>query len=109
VATAGNDSTVRVFDHAKEEVVATLKGHSKKVTSVVFAGENVVSGGQDGTVKVWSVEGTEQASMSETGGTVSALALQPSGKYVAAAGECTPCPKPSAAPVGAPKPRHRRR
>lgn len=32
---------VRVFDYGKEEVVATLKGHGKRVHSVIFAGDSV--------------------------------------------------------------------
>lgn len=32
----GADKNVIVFDKSSEQILATLKGHSKKVTSVVF-------------------------------------------------------------------------
>ncbi|KAL0305240.1 UNVERIFIED_CONTAM: Pre-processing protein [Sesamum angustifolium] len=55
IATAGADSNAVVFDRPSGQVVSTLSGHSKKVTSVKFAaeGELVVTGSADKTVRVW--------------------------------------------------------
>ncbi|KAH6770087.1 MOS4-associated complex 3A [Perilla frutescens var. hirtella] len=55
IATAGADSNAVVFDRSSGQVVSTLSGHSKKVTSVKFAaeGELVVTGSADKTVRVW--------------------------------------------------------
>lgn len=55
IATAGADSNAVVFDRSSGQVVSTLSGHSKKVTSVKFAaeGEIVVTGSTDKTVRVW--------------------------------------------------------
>ncbi|KAL3812425.1 hypothetical protein ACJIZ3_013693 [Penstemon smallii] len=55
IATAGADSNVVVFDRPSGQVLSTLSGHSKKVTSVKFVaeGEIVVSGSADKTVRVW--------------------------------------------------------
>ncbi|XP_010136872.1 PREDICTED: pre-mRNA-processing factor 19, partial [Buceros rhinoceros silvestris] len=36
ILTGGADKNVIVFDKSSEQILATLKGHSKKVTSVVF-------------------------------------------------------------------------
>ncbi|KAK4405958.1 Pre-processing factor 19 [Sesamum angolense] len=62
IATAGADSNAVVFDRPSGQVVSTLSGHSKKVTSVNFAaeGELVVTGSADKTVRVWrgSEDGT---------------------------------------------------
>jgi len=85
VATAGEDSTVRVFDYGKEEVVATLKGHGKRVHSVIFAGDSVVSGSADGTVRIWSAsEGSQKSMLTDLVGAVTSVTLQPSGRYFAA-------------------------
>ncbi|MFX9847222.1 hypothetical protein ABTP16_15260, partial [Acinetobacter baumannii] len=48
-------SNVVVFDRPSGQVLSTLSGHSKKVTSVKFVaeGEFVVSGSADKTVRVW--------------------------------------------------------
>lgn len=40
----GADKNVIVFDKSSEQILATLKGHSKKVTSVVFHPSQVRSG-----------------------------------------------------------------
>ncbi|KAI3469835.1 hypothetical protein Pfo_026498 [Paulownia fortunei] len=55
IATAGADSNAVVFDRPSGQVVSTLSGHSKRVTSVKFAaeGELVVTGSADKTVRVW--------------------------------------------------------
>ncbi|EYU43746.1 hypothetical protein ABFS82_07G052300 [Erythranthe guttata] len=55
IATAGADSNAVVFDRPSGQVVSTLSGHSKKVTSIKFAaeGEVVVTGSADKTVRLW--------------------------------------------------------
>ncbi|XP_055813217.1 pre-mRNA-processing factor 19 homolog 2-like isoform X2 [Solanum dulcamara] len=55
VATGGVDSTAVVFDLPSGQIVSTLSGHSKRVTSVRFAAEGdlVVTGSADKTVRVW--------------------------------------------------------
>ncbi|XP_065831181.1 pre-mRNA-processing factor 19-like [Oscarella lobularis] len=57
IITGGADSRAVVFDKSTEQVVATLKGHSKKVTSVLFHPnpDVVFTGSPDSTVRVWSV------------------------------------------------------
>ncbi|XP_015088133.1 pre-mRNA-processing factor 19 [Solanum pennellii] len=55
IATGGVDSNAVVFDRPSGQIISTLSGHSKRVTSVKFAaeGELVVSGSADKTVRVW--------------------------------------------------------
>ncbi|XP_069752351.1 LOW QUALITY PROTEIN: pre-mRNA-processing factor 19 [Narcine bancroftii] len=57
VLTGGADKNVVVFDKNSEQILATLKGHTKKVTSVVFhPSENIVfSASPDTTIRIWSV------------------------------------------------------
>uniref|UniRef100_A0A8D1MTE2 Pre-mRNA-processing factor 19 n=1 Tax=Sus scrofa TaxID=9823 RepID=A0A8D1MTE2_PIG len=53
----GADKNVVVFDKSSEQILATLKGHTKKVTSVVFhpSQELVFSASPDATIRIWSV------------------------------------------------------
>ncbi|KVI00414.1 Pre-mRNA-splicing factor 19 [Cynara cardunculus var. scolymus] len=55
IATGGVDMNAVVFNRSSGEILSTLSGHSKKVTSVKFVGdgEMVVTGSADKTVRVW--------------------------------------------------------
>ncbi|XP_007035246.2 PREDICTED: pre-mRNA-processing factor 19 homolog 1 isoform X1 [Theobroma cacao] len=55
VATGGIDSSAVLFDRTSGEILSTLSGHSKKVTSVKFVAQNDVflSGSADKTVRIW--------------------------------------------------------
>ncbi|KAI5649722.1 hypothetical protein M9H77_35727 [Catharanthus roseus] len=55
IATGGIDTNVVVFDRPSGEILSTLSGHSKKVTSVKFVPQKelVVSGSADKTVRIW--------------------------------------------------------
>ncbi|KAF7150492.1 hypothetical protein RHSIM_Rhsim02G0043500 [Rhododendron simsii] len=55
IATGGADTNAIVFDRPSGEILSTLSGHSKKVTSVKFVGEGdlVVTGSADKTVRLW--------------------------------------------------------
>ncbi len=55
LAIASNDSTVRMYDIEKGKI-ASLSGHEDAVQCLVFdkAGEFLISGGSDHTVRIWS-------------------------------------------------------
>ena len=57
--TGGNDKIVQLYDRDTDKVLATLKGHTKRVNHVAFRerqGEPtlIISGGADKIAKVWS-------------------------------------------------------
>ncbi|XP_057486586.1 pre-mRNA-processing factor 19 homolog 1-like [Actinidia eriantha] len=55
IATGGIDTNAVIFDRPSGEILSTLSGHSKKVTSVKFVsqGDFVVTGSADKTVRIW--------------------------------------------------------
>ncbi|KAL8260063.1 hypothetical protein R6Q59_028016 [Mikania micrantha] len=55
IATGGVDTNAVVFNRSSGEILSTLSGHSKKVSSVKFVAdaELVVTGSADKTVRVW--------------------------------------------------------
>ena len=57
VASAGEDSTVKVWDSHTGKLVRSFRGHTGLVSSVAFSpdGRRLVSGSRDHTVKVWDV------------------------------------------------------
>ena len=79
LVTGGNDKNVQVYDRKADQVLATLKGHTKRVTHVAVTGISdapigpeaaseeaalpnyIVSASEDGKVKVWTPTGATGA------------------------------------------------
>lgn len=57
-AVSGTDNSIQILDVASNREVATLKGHSSIVHTLRFSddGSRLISGSDDGTVKIWSLE-----------------------------------------------------
>ncbi|KAJ7979796.1 pre-mRNA-processing factor 19-like [Quillaja saponaria] len=62
IATGGVDTNAVLFDRPSGQIVSTLSGHSKKVTSVKFVaqGDLLLTGSSDKTVRLW--QGSEDGS-----------------------------------------------
>ncbi|GAA5939683.1 hypothetical protein JCM1841_001150 [Sporobolomyces salmonicolor] len=97
IVTGGLDKNVQLYDRATSKILATLKGHTKKVTSVVASPSLteeglpsfVVSSSLDKSVRVWTPNGNKtvygtSANLS-LGSEVHQLSLHPSGSLVASA------------------------
>lgn len=59
--TGGNDKVVQLYDRSSDKVLATLKGHSKKINHVAFReveGDStlLLSGSADKVAKAWSLD-----------------------------------------------------
>lgn len=79
IVTGGNDKNVQVYDRKEDQVLATLKGHTKRITQVAVTGVSdapigseatgggavlpnyIVSASEDGKVKVWKPTGATGA------------------------------------------------
>ncbi|MBN3299410.1 PRP19 factor, partial [Amia calva] len=90
VLTGGADKNVVVFDKNAEHIMATLKGHTKKVTNVIYhPSQSVVfSSSPDSTIRVWSVSGGScvQVIRAHEGG-VTGLSLHATGDYLLSSSE----------------------
>ncbi|KAG0323883.1 Pre-mRNA-processing factor 19, partial [Podila humilis] len=96
ILTGGNDKNAMVFNQEEGTSVATLKGHTKKITRVAWNGkkeenDTALTASADHTVKIWtsSGEGKNPYSCAHTISTHSAevtgLAVHPTKDYVATA------------------------
>ena len=86
LASASQDSTVRLWDVAAETNTATLSGHTDIVYSVAFSpdGRMLASGSEDGTVGLWDVAAeTRTGTLSGNGGPVRSVAFSPDGNTLA--------------------------
>ncbi|KAL0770828.1 hypothetical protein Bca101_035979 [Brassica carinata] len=68
IATGGIDATAVIFDRPSGQILSTLTGHSKKVTSVKFVGDSdlVLTASADKTVRVWRDSGDGQYACGHT-------------------------------------------
>lgn len=83
--TGGADKTAVVFNKDNEQVVATLKGHTKKVTSVIYHPyqEIAITASADNTVRVWSIPNSSCAyTIKAHDAAVTGLSLHATGDYV---------------------------
>ena len=85
VITCRNSGEVLLWDRKEQRITAECRGHQGAVRSLCFHpdGNQFLTGGQDATIRIWKTAGTEQRSIPQSG-PVSALALDPSGRWLAA-------------------------
>ena len=53
---SGDGQAVRVWSHSTGRRIATLKGHTGRVTGVAFDEDRVVSGCSQGGVRIWAMD-----------------------------------------------------
>jgi len=80
---------IEVLETARWKTTATLKGHDAWVWSVAFSprDDEIISGGNDGTVRRWSSQSWRQLTSYKANGNVWSIAVSPDGRYVAAGSE----------------------
>ncbi|XP_075685310.1 telomerase protein component 1 isoform X2 [Rhinoderma darwinii] len=63
LVSSSGDGSVCLWDIQKEKPLLTFAGHQSAVSSALCMGERVITTGRDGFLKVWSLTGTEIASI----------------------------------------------
>ena len=65
LASAGDDSTVRVWDARTGTELHTMQGHNGKTTDVAFSPDAklLASASEDETIRLWDVRTGKQASL----------------------------------------------
>lgn len=89
ILTGGNDRNATVFNKDTQQIVSVLKGHTKKVTKVIYhperreEWETVITASPDTTIRIWNVP-TSQTKflLSCHSGPVTGLSLHPTGDYL---------------------------
>jgi eukaryotic-like serine/threonine-protein kinase len=90
LASAGEDSTARLWDPATGALLATCRGHASKVWNAAFRadGARLVTTSADGTVRQWDVATGRQveAPYDRHSGEVAAAVYSPDGEWIASGG-----------------------
>ncbi|GLV35956.1 Pre-RNA processing factor 19 [Carabus blaptoides fortunei] len=90
ILTGGNDRNATVFNKDTEQVVAILKGHTKKVTRVIYHPDEdlVITASPDATIRVWNVPTSQTTLLLRSHeGPVTGLSLHPTGDYILSCSE----------------------
>ncbi|XP_063449023.1 pre-mRNA-processing factor 19-like [Mytilus trossulus] len=85
IVTGGNDKNAVVFNKDTEQVMAILKGHSKKVTSVIYHPDEelVFTASPDCTIRVWGVQTAQCAQIIRAhDAPVTGISLHATGDYL---------------------------
>ncbi|XP_069135303.1 pre-mRNA-processing factor 19-like [Argopecten irradians] len=85
IVTGGNDKNAVVFNKDTEQVMAILKGHTKKVTSVIYHPEEelVFTASPDCTIRVWGVQTAQCAQVIRAHeAPVTGISLHATGDYL---------------------------
>nr|VZH89341.1 unnamed protein product [Spirometra erinaceieuropaei] len=85
IITGGNDKNVVVFNTQSAQVISILRGHTKKVTNVVYhqSEQLAFTGSPDSTVRVWGVEQGQCASVIRAHmGAITGLSVHATGDYL---------------------------
>jgi len=93
--TGGNDHVVQLYDRSTDKVLASLKGHSKKINHVTLRekeGEEtlIISGGADKIAKIWALDQASgeyipKATIRSHKGEITGLAIHPTKTILALA------------------------
>ncbi|GEM_PF-5603217 len=88
IAAIEKDDTVRLWD-TSGDLVAVLKGHQGRVTSVKFSpdAQLIATGGEDATVRLWDTSGNLVDIHNGRQGRVTSVKFSPDGKLIATSGE----------------------
>ncbi|KAL4223171.1 Pre-mRNA-processing factor 19 [Mactra antiquata] len=85
IVTGGNDKNAVVFNKDTQQVMAILKGHQKKVTSVIYHPEEelVFTASPDSTIRVWGVQTAQCAQIIRAHESpVTGISLHATGDYL---------------------------
>ncbi|RPA85172.1 cell cycle control protein cwf8 [Ascobolus immersus RN42] len=82
----GADGVSGIYSVPNNEVITPLKAEDGAITDGLWRGKQPVTASENGVIRVWSEDGSENTALRSHAGAVVALALHPSGDILASVG-----------------------
>jgi pre-mRNA-processing factor 19 len=85
IATGGNDKIATIFDKDNDQIVCQLKGHAKKITSIIYHPnrESVITASPDSQIRVWNINSVSTTHLIRAHeGPVTAISLHATGDFL---------------------------
>lgn len=86
VLSGGEDSNVVLFNKDTDKILATLTGHTKPITQVLFSHDLIISSSQDKTAKFWKFDSNSSSythkTIQEHKDVVTGISSHPSGAII---------------------------
>jgi len=88
VVSASEDQTLKIWDLDTGQELASLVGHTDRVTACVVTDDRLISASDDRTLKIWDLEsGRELATLEGHTDRINACAVTADGRYVVSASD----------------------
>ena len=90
LASASEDRTIKIWDAASGQNIATYTGHTESITSITYSpnGKFLASASNDKSIKIWDTfSGQNVSTYTGHEGKVTSIAYSPNGKFLASASE----------------------
>lgn len=85
IITGGNDHNAVVFNKESEEIITVLKGHGKKINSVIYHpdGEHVITASLDSQIRIWDVSKSQTLQIVRAHeAAITSVSLHATGSYI---------------------------
>jgi len=85
LVTGGNDKVATVFNRENEQIICQLKGHAKKVSSVIYHPnrESIITSSPDSQIRVWNISSASTAHLIRAHeGPITSISLHATGDFI---------------------------